>query len=140
MLVLGDIPLEYGLAVSLMERLHQDYTGRLKDVSGRFHAALVTNYRCHEEIVKFCGDLFYGAQMTSEVPTFGHYVPFKFICSDVDVKHEPGNRDTIDKKEVSILIEQVEELHKNWTRFGEWGAKDCSQICITSPTRAQVSG
>lgn len=139
MLVLGETPQKHGLAMSLMERLHQDYTENLKDITKGYHASLVTNFRCHSDITKFCGNLFYNTPLTSEVQSFGTYFSFKFICSNVDLKVSPGNPNTVNKEEAAIVIEEVEELHHKWSKFGEWGAKDCSQICLTSVTRSQVS-
>ena len=51
----------------------------------------------------------------------------------------PADSKTVNVKEAEIATEEVKHLFLNWRSHHEWGAKDCSQICLTSPTRSQVS-
>ena len=140
----GEYPQKFGLAASLLERLHAHYTVELTDAARAHHAMLVTNHRCHEEIVKLSGLLFYDAELSSTVPPNSTHpdapYPLMFVCSNLDDTYQAVEVKPEEvKKEVRIALEQAKKfalLH--WPTDG-WGKKDFSQLCFASPTRVQVS-
>ena len=80
LLVLGDEPQEFGLGVSLFERLLKAYVGKL----AKFIAHLPMNHRCHKDILELPSKLFYGSSlipMSSAGTVFDAPYPLLFLCS-----------------------------------------------------------
>ena len=127
---------------SLLERLQHLYT-KSPHVSSFNCADLVTNYRCHKEIVAFSSSLFYEASLVSHVPdSVAHPsapYPLVFVCSSVDECTQFIGDDT-NEIEAKAVIEQVARFVRSWpTDIPEWGQRDLNKICIVTSTRSQVS-
>ena len=139
MLVLGDEAQKNDLAMSLLERLHKLY-GKLGKVARDHCATLVTNYRCHRDILKLAEKLFYDLALECEVPDSVVHpdapYPLLFYCSSIDDKVQSVDS-TVNRQEAEITLKLVAEFAKRWPN-ASWGRLDLSQICIMSPTRSQV--
>ena len=139
MLVLGDEPLKYGLATSLLERLHSLYK-RLRRES--YISTLVTNYRSHHDIVELPSALFYETPLIAPKdrappPLHPNYrYPLHFICSSVDEAMCQFDANT-NRNEANILLDEVNAFARNWP-IGSWGPQDLSQTCLMSLARPQV--
>ena len=139
LLVLGEHSRQKGFSVSLLERLEKLY----KKAGGkalRYMVKLVTNYRCHEDIVSLSEKLFYEPPLRSTVPEHSIHpdAPHSlvFVCSNLQTP-EPCES-PINDTEAKIIIEEMSKYTSNWPK-DSWGAKvDPSQICIMSPSRTQV--
>ena len=140
MLVLGDEAQENGLAVSLLERLQRQYSA-MGATASRYCATLVTNYRCHKDILKLVEKLFYASPLECRVPrtsTHPHArFPLRFVCSSIDDKADATKCSTYEK-EASIALEEAARFAKDWPEH-RWGKQDLSQVCFMSSARSQVS-
>ena len=101
---------------------------------------LVTNYRCHQEILSLAEKMFYKMSLKSVVPALSTHpeapFPLVFVCSDLQDPLPSEN--PVNEKEARIVIEQVQKFAPGWPQ-DYWGAKlDPSQICVMSPSRTQV--
>ena len=138
--MLGEQPREKGFSVSLLERLEKHY----QQVGGAallYLVRLVTNYRCHGDILSLAEELFYKSALKSEVSVESTHpeapFPLIFVCSSVDLPR-PGE-DLVNELEARMVIEQLSKYAPGWPK-DRWGAKlDPSQICIMSASRSQVS-
>ena len=66
-LVLGQKARDHGLGNSLLTRLHALYSSPdNKERAEPYTAKLLTNYRCHDSILKLPSELFYNSKL--EVP------------------------------------------------------------------------
>lgn len=143
MLVLGDEPQECGLAVSMLERLHSHYQ-RLGEVAEGHYTTLVTNYRCHQEILTLSGNLFYetallqpDASQYPSPPVHPHYpYPLCFVCSSIDKKVCKIDSNT-NESEARLIVDAVQKVAKDWPTQ-VWG-NILSKTCIMSPSRSQVN-
>ena len=141
MLVLGDKAQENGLAVSLLERLVLLYRS-MGQCAEHYMVNLVNNYRCHEEIIKFSGNLFYDSQPQlpeNHDPPLTHPLypyPLYFICSSVGESTSEINSFT-NKKEVMIIIEEIQKIASSWPTH-KWGPIALHNVCILSTSRSQV--
>ena len=139
MLVLGDEAQENGLAASLLERLHRLY-GALGEAAANHCATLVTNYRCHGDILRLAEKLFYDLPLQCKVPpSMAHpaiQYPLQFCCSSIDDKIRFVGS-TINEHEAKILLDVITEFAKQWPK-ASWGPLDPSQMCVMSPSRSQV--
>lgn len=136
--MLGDLPQQHGLATSLVERLHTSYK-EMGNAAEPYHCKLVTNHRCHKEIVKFCNSHFYAdQQLRSDIGGEAGF-PFHFVCSNMELRMNLSNHDRVYKEESRIIVDELLKVYGIWPK-STWGQdKDCSQIVITGATRAQVS-
>ena len=103
-------------------------------------ASLLTNYRCHKEIVHFSSNLFYEESLQCQVPDRVTHpaapFPLLFVCSSVDENVQLIN-DNKNEHEARIVLEQVAKFVRNWPV--EWDEKDLNKMCIVTNTRSQVS-
>ena len=142
MLVLGSKARDNGLDKSLLERLLLHYRS-MEGVASNHHVTLVTNYRCHPDILELSGNLFYETLLKlpqDKAPPKLHpdySTSFLFVCSSYSEKVEETNRNT-NEEEAIVILEKLKELSENWP-YKEWGDRDLSKACIMSPSRSQVS-
>ena len=139
LLVLGEEARDNGLNKSLFERLQNLYK-KTPHMSSHCCASLLTNYRCHKEIVQFSSSLFYEQCLQCQVPDrVAHPAapfPMLFVCSSVDENVQLIS-DNKNEHEAGIVLEQVARFVRNWPV--EWDEKDLNKICIVTNTRSQVS-
>lgn len=136
-LVIGEKPRNYGLSISILERLYKYYKGN-ENSSQSYLCELTENYRCHTEIVKFCNEHFYdGARLTSNIEE--KQFPMQFVCSSIELKMDLTDHCRVYREEAAIIVEELCKVYECWPK-SHWGQeKDCSQIVIAASTRAQVS-
>ena len=101
---------------------------------------LVTNYRCHQDILSLAEKLSYHIQLKSVVSAISTHpeatFPLVFVCSVL--KNPLPSENPVNEMEARIVIEQVQKFAPGWPQ-DFWGAKlDPSQICLMSPSRTQV--
>ena len=142
LLVLGEEAQDNGLNKSLLERLQNLYK-KTPHMSSHCCASLLTNYRCHKEIVQFSSSLFYEESLQCQVPDgVAHPAapfPLLFVCSSVDESVQLISDDK-NENEARIVLEQVSKFVRDWPVYiPEWGKKDLNKICIVTNTRSQVS-
>ena len=142
LLVLGEEAQDNGLNKSLLERLQNLYK-KTPHMSLHCCASLLTNYRCHKEIVQFSSSLFYEeslqCQVSNRVTHPAAPFPMLFICSSVDESVQLISDDK-NENEARIVLEQVSKFVRDWPAYiPEWGKKDLNKICIVTNTRSQVS-
>lgn len=145
MLVLGEEARRQGLDKSLLERLMIEYeqSQRSKDA----HIRLVTNYRCHEDIRKFSGRLFYPSvplkaphlrRYQTPLIEFGEYGKLSsmhFVCSEIKEVHTESNANEMEAKAV---VDVLTDINRNWPKqhFDKFLRY---KVCIMSASRSQVS-
>lgn len=139
LLVLGEQSREKGFSRSLLERLEECYTRSGKSALS-YTAKLVTNYRCHPDILSLAEKLFYSDSLKSVVPAKSTHpdapFPLVFVCSDL--KTPKPSENPVNESEAAIIIEQLQRFAPGWPQ-DRWGAKlDPKQICLMSPSRTQV--
>ena len=131
LLVLGDIPQQLGLGVSLLERLLNTHGGKLAN----FIAHLFINHRCHQDILELPSKLFYGSSlipMSSAVTVHDAPYPLLFVCSST-ADPCPIVEDTSDN-EAKLLVEHFHQLsRKGDTRTFQ------RNTCFMALSRRQVS-
>ena len=141
MLVLGSKARDNGLDKSLLERLLLYYQG-MDDIASNHIVILVTNYRCHPDILELSGNLFYETPLKlplDKAPPKLHPdypTSFLFVCSSYSEKVEETNRNT-NEGEAIVILEKLKELSEKWPHT-EWGDMELSNGCIMSPNRSQV--
>ena len=138
LLVLGDEAQSNGLAVSLLERLHDAYDKRGHFPAKKFRSlTLLTNHRCHSGILMLPSSLYYGSTLQcgkkNDKPHHLASFPLTFVCSDIDQRIGKGTGAS--KVEADVLIEEVQKYFKTWPK--NWSRKD-KRICIMSPSPDQV--
>ena len=116
-----------------------DYT-RIGRSAEPYIVRLVTNYRCHRDILDLAEKMFYKCPLKTVVPAESTHpdapFPLVFVCSDL-TKPQPSENPT-NENEARIVIEQLQKFAPGWPQ-DYWGAKvDPSQICVMSPSRSQV--
>ena len=138
LLVLGNEAQQYGLRVSLLERLHKQYKGI---AHAETHCTtLLNNYRCHKVLLSLPSYLFYNSALVTKADTVAQLhpidkTPLHFICSDLDdsiTKDENTNK----YKELRWLLDAAVKYISKWP--DEWGPRDLSTICIMTATANQV--
>ena len=141
MLVLGSKARDNGLDKSLLERLLLHY-GTMDHVTVNHRVTLVTNYRCHPDILELSGNLFYETPLkppADKAPPLLHpdySTAFVFVCSSVSEAVADTNRNT-NKDEAIIILKKLKELNDHWP-YNEWKDRDLHNACIMSPSRSQV--
>lgn len=133
-LVLGDEARNFGLGISLLERLHNAYE-QLGD-KGRYRSvSLLTNHRCHSGILMLPSSLFYKSSLQCHFKMYLAHpfvkYPLQFICSSFD-PNDTSYGDSINKAEAECLVKQVDHYLKHWP-------VEHNRICIMSPSENQVS-
>ena len=134
-LVLGNEAQQYGLKVSLLERLHQQYKGI--PCAETHCATLLNNYRCHKVLLSLPSYLFYNSALVPKVDTVAQLhpidkTPLHFICSDLD----DSTTEVENTKELRWLLDAAVKYTSMWP--DEWGPQDLSTICIMTATANQV--
>ena len=111
-------------------------------ISSNYCATLVTNYRCHREILALPAKLFYpDSALECKVPETATHpsapYPLLFVCSSLDEKVQSINK-VVNENEAEILLKQVSHFIKRWPP--SWDGKDLTRkIGIVTQTRSQVS-
>ena len=130
--MLGEDAREYGLKVSLLERLLSLYE-KIGDKATIFLANLHTNFRCHVDILSFASKLFYASNVKpsiecKKIKSHKEFpFPLVFVCSS---KEEINNFESnVNEHEANLLMSKLKELAKY--------AKE--EICVISSSRGQVS-
>ena len=127
-LVLGDIAQNNGLAKSLITRLLELYNLHHELPM----AVLITNYRCHTEIVSLARTLFYPQSLKSFENSMQVSRPIWFVCSSVMKTHQVKQKTGTDMDEAAALINQLKA-------FFTQNAKQMEDVCIMATNRHQVS-
>ena len=141
MLVLGSKARNNGLDKSLLERLLIHYQ-EMDDVTRNHRVTLVTNYRCHPDILELSGNLFYETPLKPPVdkapPNLhpDYSTSFLFVCSSYSEEVAETHTNT-NKKEAIVILNKLKELYDQWP-YKEWGDRDLFNACIMSPSRSQV--
>lgn len=137
LVVLGKEARQYGLSISLLERLKQRYQS-FGQPSLQYSKVLTTNYRCHEAVTQFLSKLFYDNQLVSNCNPPRHpraFYPFVFFCSDIE-RLVRAPREAAYDCEAKVILEQLGFYFDKWPR--RWGSHSLNEIGIISPTRNQV--
>ena len=138
LLVLGERAQQYGLATSLMERLHSLYTEKFQGEALQYHKALTTSHRCAIEIVKLSEKLFYKTSLKPSLLSHPDApFPLYFICSDIENKLHPLEIRTSYPDEAAVVVEQIQKWTARWP-LNVWGKKDFEEVVIASQTYSQV--
>ena len=107
------------------------------DKAATLQASLQTNFRCHEHILTFASELFYGSHVrTSQKckriqphPLFPY--PLVFVCTSKEVIS--NYESSVNEEEASLLLSKLIELSSGFQ-------DDCtSSVCVLSSSRGQVS-
>ena len=143
--MLGDIALNNGLATSLLERLHIKYKEEMSKGDNLPLITMATNFRCHPDILKLTGSLFYriplrlpdGKQLLWTQPYTSDSACFRFVCSDVDESVQEVT-ETTNNLEAEVILKELMMIsdYRNWPR--EWGECDLKKASIMSQSRRQV--
>ena len=142
MLVLGDKAIEYGLSLSLLERLQKTYTDeKFFKFLSKHSVSLITNYRSHHALLSLPSNLFYDSALISaaESATRLHpkaKFPFHFICSSLadDVVEIVESKNEL---EATLLLKEILKYVSEWPTL-EWEEKCLQKICIIATTADQV--
>lgn len=139
-----------GLQKSLAERLFdlygkdkQEAIDQPKDKQEALEQSnvlfLTENYRCHEDILKFPSDNFYGEKLVprgqKSQPAHPKYGPLLFFSARGKEQKEHDNS-YINLSEVYEVVKRVKEVASNWPRV--WGPEKRSDIAVLSSYRYQV--
>ena len=140
--VVGESSREYGLAVSLLERLELKYNQLAGEGGSEYIKYLTANYRCCPEIVMFLSNTIYKYPITCgpeaclerQHPSIRYPLVF-YWCDYGQAKSK------MLKGIMEFVAEAVsrQALHyfSKWPR--EWGSSvKLKDVCIMSPFRAQV--
>ena len=128
---------EYGLKMSILERLHEAYTSpELYEHSKLHRMTLLINYRCHHGLLSLPSYLFYESALytKAEASMFTHPSAgsLNFICSslnnEVKIIKESSNN-----LEATLVLDEVLKYMKNMP-------PECSieNICVMAATANQV--
>lgn len=134
-----------GLQKSLAERLFDIYDKRKAEASNVNPKEdpnvlfLTENYRCHQEILQFPSDNFYGEKLVARghalQPEHPKYGPLLFFSARGKEKKEHENS-YINLSEVYEVAKRVKEIADSWPAI--WGPKKLSDIAVLSSYRYQV--
>ncbi len=117
---------ENGLAISLLERLHNVYSRHPQCEA--YTASLIGNYRCVPEIVRFSSQLYYESSLQCKVSQNSDFLyPIQFICSSIENADHSVDTDEV---EASIVLNRV--------KYFKSSGHKASDVCIVSPSSAQV--
>ena len=139
MLVLGEEPQQYGLAVSVLERLYDLYQ-KVGGAAKPYCAHLSTNFRCHLKILNLARQIAYKMPLQCKVPDHSAHpkakFPLQFMCSSLDVAVQATDS-SVNRAEAKVVLEEASRFFMDWPAHN-WGKRDLSQICFLSPCRGQV--
>ena len=143
--VLGDKAIQNGLSVSLLERLYLKYNMEEDKTNVKLPlVTLVTNFRCHPDILHLTRTLFYATPLRRPESRHAWSQPYssdspgiEFVCSDLDEKVQEVKQ-AINELEANIILKQLMMKidHRNWPK--EYGDYDLNKICIMTQSRRQV--
>ena len=131
-----------GLQKSLAERLFDMYDKNESEAMRESNVLFLTeNYRCHQDILQFPSDNFYGEKLVAR----GHasqrahpkYGPLLFFSARGKEQKEHDNS-YINLSEVYEVVKRVKEVAQNWPT-AVWGSKKLSEIAVLSSYRYQVN-
>ena len=130
--------LQKSLAERLFDRLYdEDKPDATKESNVLF---LTENYRCHQDILKFPSDNFYGEKLVARghgfQPAHPKYGPMLFFSARGKEQKEHDNS-YINLSEVYEVVKRVKEIAQNWPCI--WGSKNLSEIAVLSSYRYQVT-
>ena len=133
-----------GLQKSLAERLFDVYDKHKTEGSNGNPNEdpnvlfLTENYRCHQDILQFPSDNFYGEKLVARghQPAHPKFGPLLFFSARGKEKKEHDNS-YINLSEVYEVVKRVEEIAKSWPSI--WGPKKLSDIAVLSSYRYQVN-
>ena len=139
--MLGDEAQRNGLSISLLERLHQLYREKGLDEVAMYHCTtLLTNYRCHHDIVKLPSSLFYNNTIVSQARDNAlhpnTHFPLLFFCSSVTEDEQSSERDKY-PEEAEMLLQLVKKYTTVWPQ-NAWGPEYLNEVCIITPSRSQA--
>ena len=138
LLVLGKEARKYGLSISLLQRLHEQYQKIGEDTT-----SLLTNYRSHSGLLMLPSSLFYGSTLQCRVPDSKSHplapYPLVFVCSSTKQYSAVNNKST-DQTEAEALVEQVKKYITDSWPTTVWGRQDDppGKVCIMTPSPTQV--
>lgn len=130
-----------GLQKSLAERLFDLYEKDKEEAIEQYNVLFLTeNYRCHEDILKFPSDNFYGEKLVPRghvsQPAHPKYGPLLFFSARGKEQKEHDNS-YMNLPEVCEVVKRVKEVASNWP-LRAWGPKRLSDIAVLSSYRYQV--
>ena len=136
---MGEEPQKYGLSVSLLERLYDNYQ-ELGEVARPYCAHLSTNFRCHSAILQLAQQVAYKSPLTCAVPDHSAHpdstFPLRFMCTSLD-NNVRETKESICKIEVDAALKEASHFILTWpVHF--WGDIDLKKVCFLSPCRGQV--
>ena len=137
LLVLGEVAQRYGLATSLLERLHDLYMS-LGEPAQKHVASLLTNHRSQSGILMLPSSLFYGSILQCRTRDKPHPLaayPLHFVCTSL--KQIKSNSQSVSLLEATTLLHNVKKFVDLWPER-MWGEKDLTKVCIMSPSADQV--
>ncbi|XP_065917902.1 3'-5' exoribonuclease HELZ2-like isoform X2 [Dysidea avara] len=140
MLVLGDKARANELGTSLLQRLHELY-GSILGVrkENPYAGLLLTNYRCHDSILRLPSNLFF--KSTLQVRTNSRLHPktvsaLEFVCTSVNSTITISSQD-YSEIEARATLEQIQRYVDPWPTT-QWGKKNLSTICAMASSRNQA--
>ena len=140
LLVLGEQPRGKGLAVSLLERLEKYYQ-QIGGVATQYISTLVTNYRCHRDILNIVQNLFYASNLKCAAPDDSTHplssFSLHFVCSSITPPPH-SSENPVNNLEADVVVDQLLRFTPGWPQ-DRWGKFDPLDICLISPSRSQVS-
>ena len=138
--MLGEQPREKGFSVSLLERLEKHYQQVGEDAL-HYLVRLVTNYRCHKDIMSLAKKLLYKSFLKSEAPANSTHpralFPLILVCSSISPPQPSEN--PVNELEARVVIEQLSKYAPGWPQDRGGKTFDPLQFCVMSPSRSQVS-
>jgi exoribonuclease R len=127
-----------GLCISLLQRLHRMYC---HSENGLFEEkcmkSLLTNYRCHEAILRLPSNLFYDCSLLTRSEQSDPHpkapYPLVFVCSSLN-EHDTCLSGS-SESEAKIVVKYTEELLQEWPH--RWGRFRPQDICIMTQNHQQ---
>lgn len=120
---------------TLLNRLFHYYQGQTCDAALNSRIIFSDNYRSTKEIVDFVSTHFYvgkndviKASGKVPAPEIGHALKFHHVRGECVL--DTRSMSWYNKDEVGKVVEEVEEILKNWPQT--WGTKNQRSICILS--------
>ena len=142
--VLGDEASKNGLALSLLERLYTKYIDWANKGLNPPLVTMVTNFRCHPDILSLVSNLFYTSTTPLKLPDDYRSLPYHrdstclvFICSGIDDKVQEVQQ-TTNPLEATIILDELMMItdYRNWPK--EYGECDLNEVAVISQSRRQV--
>ena len=134
--MLGENAIKYGLADSLIERLHSRYRTRNQQCPWVFD--LLINYRSHEAIMRLSSNLFYNSTVASKSDSKLHphtCYPLHFVCTSLE-DDTFQNVSDIHCDEADIVLNEVKKYTEPWPK--QWGKRERSSVGVVASSRNQV--